>query len=935
MSAQEYNNEHIQTTLRTTTDNWKNIVEIRILNAKREYTNNYGKVLVPHNSKGYFGYFDNGKSVVEELKSIKYAEGIYFVMNPVKQELLGRSYNKLSESARGFSTSDVDVISRSWLLVDIDPNRSSKISSTDDQHEYTKLKAKEVGDYMMQQGFQTPLFANSGNGHHLLFRVDLPAVDDGLVKGVLVALGEKFNDGKIKIDTSVDSPGNLCKLYGTKATKGDEIPELKMFHRLSTISVPSKIITTSTDVMERMAGSGTVSQSTNSMDSKVSKRETTKIEGKKTYKINVEPGFDLTSWLDDHNVGYKENGRRDNFSIYELDKCPFHTDHSAFVYSFDSGSCGFNCYHDRCVDRTWKDFKEKVAGLLPAQPGQIQIDEWADRKPSQAEIQTPWDNTPVKLYHVKAKKLTREMVPSLVYEFSKDVAGKINTHIEFVANSMLIVAATCIGRKFNIKTTDTFEIFCNNYGLLIGDSSYNKSKPMKVAMEPLRKLDLAEHQIYKDNIKLYQENLDNLSAKKVQTEANIKKESNKKLDLAVEKIFIDGPSKSSLLEDDLREVDEKLNMLKEPTQKFHYFDDTSESALINAMSDNPNGLLFFLDEASELFESFNQTYNEKLKSLLLKAWEGDSEKRPMRGGIGAKKSDQKRVFIPAMVISILASVQPEIYAKFLEKRINITSGFAPRVQMVVWPDRSNEPYVQNKNKFDKNLQKQYFEVIEKLYKYPEYIEDGMVIPRSVRFTPAAQVKWDLWHVRLNNWIMDPDLSSVERSHFKKYDYLMPSLCLIFHLFENAIKQVEDCMQEIGPDTVDMAIHMVEFYASHAVKMFGLSETEMDSNNNLILLLNKIKLETDLNVKLTKNIFTRQVRHQKYGDVEHGLRELEKFGWIRYSSKPQTTTKYLELNPIFDEYYPDGTVGYEEGNILFSSSDITESNLDRIVNGLFE
>jgi hypothetical protein len=934
MSVQEYNNEHIRATLRTITNNWKNIVEIRILNAKKEYIDNYGKTRMPHMQKGYFGYFDNGESVVEELKYIKYAEGIYFVMNPVKQELLGRSYNKLSESARGFSTSDPDVIKREWMLVDIDPNRSSKISSTDDQHEYTKKKAIEVAKYMIQQGFQAPLFANSGNGHHLLFKVDLPAADDGLVKSALVALGEKFNDEKIKIDTSVDSPGNLCKLYGTKATKGDEVPEMKMFHRLSTISVPEKLYTTSIDTITKLAGSGAVSKST-SNQRQVSEQATSGNDEKKIYKNNVESGFDLTSWLDNNNVSYKDNGRRDDYLIYELDACPFHNDHSAFVYSFDSGSCGFNCYHNRCVDKTWKDFKGKVDGLLPAQSGQIQIEEWTDRKPSQTENLDPWDNTPVKLYHVKAKKLTREMVPSLVYDFSKDVAGKINTHIEFVANSMLIVAATCIGRKFNIKTTDTFEIFCNNYGLLIGDSSYNKSKPMKVAMEPLRKLDLAEHQIYKENIKLYQEDLDNLNNLKDQIETNIKKESNKKLDLAVENIFSPGPSVLSVLECDLREVDEKLDKLKEPAQKFHYFDDTSESALINAMNDNPNGLLFFLDEASELFESFNQKYNEKLKSLLLKAWEGDSEKRPMRGGIGAKKSDQKRVFIPAMVISILASVQPEIYAKFLEKRVNITSGFAPRVQMVVWPDRSNEPYVQNKNKFDKVLQKQYFEVIEKLYKYPEYIEDGMVIPRSVRFTPAAQVKWDKWHVRLNNWIKDNDLSSVERSHFKKYDYLMPSLCLIFHLFENAIKHVDDRMPEIGPDTVDMAIRMVEFYASHAVKMFGLSETEMDSNNNLILLLNKIKLETDLNVKLTKNIFSRQVRHQKYGDVEYGLRELENFGWIRFRKKPQTTTQYLELNPLFDEYYPDGTVGYEEGSILFSSSDITESSLDKIINGLYE
>ena len=187
-------------------------------------------------------------------------------------------------------------------------------------------------------------------------------------------------------------------------------------------------------------------------------------------------------------------------------------------------------------------------------------------------------------------------------------------------------------------------------------------------------------------------------------------------------------------------------------------------------------------------------------------------------------------------------------------------------------------------------------------------------------TPEAQKKWDKWHVRLNNWIKDTDLSSVERSHFKKYDYLMPSLCLIFHLFENTIKEKEDYLPSIETDTVDMAILMVEFYASHAVKTFGLSETEMDRNKSLIDLLGIIKKETGCG-QLTKNILAKKTRHRKYGNVDHGLRELEKFGWIRFSNKSGTKTVYVELNPIFDEYYPNGEIEAEDVNILFDSSDI--------------
>src|SRR2546423_716170 len=65
--------------------------------------------------------------------------------------------------------------------------------------------------------------ADSGNGYHLLPLVDLPNDDTSkeLVKQLLTALGNRFNNGTVKIDAAVFNAARITKLYGTIARKGD------------------------------------------------------------------------------------------------------------------------------------------------------------------------------------------------------------------------------------------------------------------------------------------------------------------------------------------------------------------------------------------------------------------------------------------------------------------------------------------------------------------------------------------------------------------------------------------------------------------------------------------------------------------------------------------------------------------------------------------
>ena len=77
------------------------------------------------------------------------------------------------------------------------------------------------------------MFADSGNGAHLLYRVDLPVDDSRFVELSLKALAFQFDDDYVVVDVGNYNPARIWKLYGTLAAKGDSVPERP--HRLAHI----------------------------------------------------------------------------------------------------------------------------------------------------------------------------------------------------------------------------------------------------------------------------------------------------------------------------------------------------------------------------------------------------------------------------------------------------------------------------------------------------------------------------------------------------------------------------------------------------------------------------------------------------------------------------------------------------------------------------
>jgi hypothetical protein len=195
------------------------------------------EVRIPKTRAGVVaGYFEDHSAlaVCIEAADAKYgATGIYYVLNPFDRALLGRAYNRLKEQAE-YTTADNNILRRKWLPVDLDPVRPAGISSSDEEHAAAIARAQVIASDMEGE-WGRPILADSGNGAHLLYRIDLQNTQTSLasVSAALAQLDRRYSDSAVKVDLTSTNAARIWKAYGRVARKGDSIPGRP--HRLSRI----------------------------------------------------------------------------------------------------------------------------------------------------------------------------------------------------------------------------------------------------------------------------------------------------------------------------------------------------------------------------------------------------------------------------------------------------------------------------------------------------------------------------------------------------------------------------------------------------------------------------------------------------------------------------------------------------------------------------
>ena len=188
------------------------------------------------------GYFDDRERLADAILSIDgTVSGVYLTMNPCRPALLARAANRLQDHAK-VTTADKDIIRRRWLLLDFDPIRPTGISSTNHEHGRAFSAALGAWDDLRGMSFPDPIVADSGNGAHLLYRVDFPNDSDAteLIRGILAGVAASCAPDDVDVDLTVYNAARICKLYGTLACKGDSTPE-RPHRRARLLEIPDQI----------------------------------------------------------------------------------------------------------------------------------------------------------------------------------------------------------------------------------------------------------------------------------------------------------------------------------------------------------------------------------------------------------------------------------------------------------------------------------------------------------------------------------------------------------------------------------------------------------------------------------------------------------------------------------------------------------------------
>jgi len=301
------------------------------------------EIRVLQNGKTESGYFKNVESILKVLKQKDGNGGmIYAPFNTFKPGCYAREQRERMVQKPQTTTSDNDIIRRNFILIDLDPCRPAGVNATDEEKKKALVVARKIYSFLVDQsGLERPIVADSGNGFHLYFRVNLAngESEKKLVKDFLNELGVLFSTDDVEVDCSVFNAARISKIIGTTSCKGTNTAErpARISHFLN---VPDEIKTTDEAYIRKIAEMLPQAEQPS--------KENNFVSGK----------FDMEQFIQEHSIEVKKRIQIADGTRYVLEECPFDSNHKdSALFVSNSGAIGFHCFHNSCSNYGWKDFR--------------------------------------------------------------------------------------------------------------------------------------------------------------------------------------------------------------------------------------------------------------------------------------------------------------------------------------------------------------------------------------------------------------------------------------------------------------------------------------------------------------------------------------------------------------------------------------------------
>lgn len=290
------------------------------------------------------GYFSDPQTMIEAVTPYANDYSVYFTINSLLPDCSGKAQrDKIILRARN-TTTDSEIATREFVLIDLDSKRVTGVNATDEQLGWAKKKANDVYKFLKDNGFYEPIVICSGSGVHLYLKCALLNNEENtkLVKRFLQALSMLFSDEHVDVDTSVHNASRIARCCGYYNRKGNNIDKERPQRLCEFVKTPQEIKVNEKDYFQKIAN---------------------------LYPEDVRPTrennystekFDLDAFIEKHGIKITKIENVSGGKKYILDHCPWNESHrgkDAVLFQRDSGEVAFHCFHASCADHDWKAFR--------------------------------------------------------------------------------------------------------------------------------------------------------------------------------------------------------------------------------------------------------------------------------------------------------------------------------------------------------------------------------------------------------------------------------------------------------------------------------------------------------------------------------------------------------------------------------------------------
>lgn len=709
--------------------------------------------------KTYTGYFDDPEKLAQAVSTIRSAKGIYFIPNALNPALLSRAANRLVKASKGSATQDLDIVRRRWLPIDCDAQRPAGISSTHEEHEQAIQRCRTIYQSLKAQGWPDPISADSGNGAHLLYRVDLPSADDGLVERCLKSLALQFDDDKVHVDISVHNPARIWKLYGTPACKGDSTSERP--HRMSKIlSQPETIEVVPAELLGALAKNSPSPQLQTPGPSRNGQ------------------GFDIEGFIQRHGLDVSEPHHRGDMTVWEFNSSPLcdHEGDGPHLIQFANGALYAGCHHNSC-SWGWADLRAKFE---PKNSNRADTNSVNCGNNELCQRQRDEESKTKRLLVEPYKPFPVHTLPGLVGDYVQAASKAIGCDASFIALPTLACLARAIGNKRVIRLKRSWIEPPIIWAAIIGKSGTHKTPALQAAMRFLDRRQAESIAKHGEDLLSYE-----LEIAKYEKEYAAWKRS---------------------------KSDEQPPWKPEqPACNRFTTSDCTIEALACLLSSQFDGLLVIRDELAGWFGGIAEYKGGKGSDLghWLACWSA----QPLT--VDRKTGAKKMIHVPAAAVSLVGGIQPGVLRAAIGRE-HMQDGLCARLLLAMPPPK---PVVWTDVTVDQQAESSMNDLFDRLLSLePAANEHGDPEPFPLDLTPEAKAVWVEYFNRHRAELvdLDDDLAAA----WSKLEAYTARFALIFQLCAWADG---DASAGNAIDEVSMlkAIELSDWFGGEAKRVYGM------------------------------------------------------------------------------------------------------------------